>query len=302
MVDSLKGLFESTFDYAGLFPPARLDMAKALENYIHLIEGPNDWMVGRFVISSDRLEELIKVIEQRPVTPEIPVTVIGQASRNYDEWQTALESDAGAMTDLIETLGESVALEAYEIRVPSHDLVDACTRDLKAFNEIDVFVEIPLTDGMDDSLAIIATTEWLGAKARTGGLDPTAIPSLDALAGFLYSTATLDIPFKLTAGLHHPLPYYDESIGAQMHGFLNALAGSAMAYTHDFSRKEIAEILRDDDTRHWSFDDGGMSWKGHKISLDDIEDVRNIFVGIGTCSIDEPLEGLAKMGLLGVAR
>src|ERR1039458_1007223 len=42
-------------------------------------------------------------------------------------------------------------------------------------------------------------------KVRTGGLTPEAIPESEAVADFLCRAAARRLPFKATAGLHHPI-------------------------------------------------------------------------------------------------
>ena len=54
---SLRALLHGLIDYAGLFPPARLDMQSAVANYARYLEGNRAWMLGRFVVPSSRLEE-----------------------------------------------------------------------------------------------------------------------------------------------------------------------------------------------------------------------------------------------------
>lgn len=298
MVASLGCLLDGVFDYAGLFPPARMEMPKALDKYIRLIEGKDEWIVSRFVCTASSLVDLAKAMDQLQRVPEIPISVVGQITTDYDEWAFALERDAGAMTAFINRVGDAAALEAYEVRIPSHNHIELCIKDLSAFSEVDVFVELPWADGLEDSMAAIAITEWIGAKARTGGVEASAFPDAESLAGFLHSAYALDVPVKLTAGLHHPLPSVDDVTGGRMHGFLNVLTASALCGSHDLSRKEIAEVLRDDSIRSWAFGENEMSWKGQKVLVAQIEEMRDLFLGIGSCSIDEPIADLSSLGLI----
>jgi hypothetical protein len=51
-------------DYAGLFPPASLDMATAVDEYAaHLVE-QEAWMLGRFIVPAGRLAELQAACER----------------------------------------------------------------------------------------------------------------------------------------------------------------------------------------------------------------------------------------------
>ena len=56
-MQSLRALLTGSIDYAGLFPPARLDMEPAVCRYARHRAGPQAWMLGRFVVPAARLEE-----------------------------------------------------------------------------------------------------------------------------------------------------------------------------------------------------------------------------------------------------
>src|SRR5918992_1954123 len=47
---SLRALLASAIDYAGLFPPANLALAPALENYSEYVRLPEAWMLSTFVL------------------------------------------------------------------------------------------------------------------------------------------------------------------------------------------------------------------------------------------------------------
>ena len=54
----LRPLLSGIVDYAGLFPPAGLDMATAVRNYAAYRHDPDAWMLGRLVVPAARLDEL----------------------------------------------------------------------------------------------------------------------------------------------------------------------------------------------------------------------------------------------------
>ena len=45
-----RALLSELFDYAGLFPPARLDLDTAVRNYACYLDEPEAWMLSRFVV------------------------------------------------------------------------------------------------------------------------------------------------------------------------------------------------------------------------------------------------------------
>ena len=50
-------LIAGLIDYAGLFPPASLSMKAAVKEYARRRQSPEAWLLGRFVVPADRLEE-----------------------------------------------------------------------------------------------------------------------------------------------------------------------------------------------------------------------------------------------------
>ena len=138
------------------------------------------------------------------------------------------------------------------------------------------YVELPLGDGLDERVAALAE-QALRAKVRCGGAE---VPSADALGRFLALCREAGVPFKATAGLHHPLA------AEGRHGFLNVLAACAFA--------DEAALLGDVE-----LDAGGLHWRGRTAGAVELERVRREhLVAVGSCSFFEPVEELQELGIL----
>jgi hypothetical protein len=142
------------------------------------------------------------------------------------------------------------------------------------------------------------------AKVRTGGLTPEAIPSSEALAGFLSEAASRRIAFKATAGLHHPirsmrpLTYATGGPCATMHGFVNVFVAAAFAWRGG-QRDVILDVLNDDDAGGFQFLTGELLWRGRSIATGEIQSARRDFAhSFGSCSFAEPLADLRALGWL----
>ena len=48
--ESLKLFLTKLIDYAGLFPPAKLELEPALKNYSKYIQCDDNWMMSQFII------------------------------------------------------------------------------------------------------------------------------------------------------------------------------------------------------------------------------------------------------------
>lgn len=156
-----------------------------------------------------------------------------------------------------------------------------------------VFVE--LTDpGLIPALAQCG----LRAKIRTGGVTPDAIPHADRVATFVRICAMHGVPFKATAGLHHPircmkpLTYAADAPRAIMHGFINVFM--AAMFPHDAER-----ILVEEDPAAFRFDDDQARWRDHGVTTEHIAAVRREFaLSFGSCSFEEPVADLKELGWL----
>src|SRR6266508_6388261 len=54
-------LLEAALDYAGTFPPAKLDLAEALRNYARYRAGPHARLLGRFLVPAAKLGEFEEI-------------------------------------------------------------------------------------------------------------------------------------------------------------------------------------------------------------------------------------------------
>ncbi len=142
------------------------------------------------------------------------------------------------------------------------------------------------------------------AKIRTGGLTPDAIPPPEEIADFLHSAAARHIPFKATAGLHHPirslrpLTYSADSPRAIVHGFVNVFVAAAFAWLGAEPRILVA-ILDESDASAFQFLDGEMLWRPFGMGTAQIAEARRDFAhNFGSCSFEEPIAGLKELGWL----
>ncbi len=142
------------------------------------------------------------------------------------------------------------------------------------------------------------------AKIRTGGTRPEEIPPPEPVATFIHEAARRKLPFKATAGLHHPvrarypLTYDQNGPDAVMHGFLNVLIAAAFAW-HGADYETVVEVLKEEDPHNFRFEEMQVEWRGRKLSSAQIASARLEFVhSFGSCSFVEPVAGLRHLGLL----
>lgn len=222
MFASLKTLLTGIIDYAGLFPPARLPLDQAIRNYARYRQEPDAWMLGRFVIPAARLEDLEPYQDELfPSGPPFAFSVLGRGGGTMKEFLENLRADLRDLAAFRKRHGNRVVVDVMETRIPA-DLADLnrdeSTLDLlkiiHVFPAVDVLVFCEASgppEGLLQQLTLLMG-EQVGFKLRCGGVEAAAFPSSEQIAVVLRACLDAGIPFKATAGLHHPLPRGDATI------------------------------------------------------------------------------------------
>ena len=298
-------LLMGAIDYAGLFPPAQLDMPGAVAEYASYLASGDRWALGWFVVPATRLDELAAAAREL-IDPQ------AQSLGEDRFWTLSVVFGADIAGDMDrvrafhaehrdERDGWFAQVQAIELRAATPDAVQAAMRVVP--DEFDRFVEIPLAGDVRALVrAIRAEDAW--AKVRTGGTTADAFPSIHDVVRFLAACVAEDVPFKATAGLHHvvrgsyPLTYAAESPRGVMYGFLNIMLAAAFLRAGE-SEATARDILEERNSSAFEFDDAGVSWRGRRLSVDQLVYARNWAISsFGSCSFREPIDELASLGLL----
>jgi hypothetical protein len=293
---SVRTAFAALIDYAGLFPPAELPLASAQREYRAAREGPNAWILRRFIIPARRLADLTP-------TFDAPLAVIVDPDAEAFE-RVAEIRQRGATIDALEIpLQKSVSAHREQLSADEVlDVIGAIAADLTVtgLRNVPAFVEVPRTAPwgavLAETMSALARFD-LAAKIRCGGLTPDAFPSVHEVATFIAVARAADVRFKATAGLHHPLRHVDVGTGFQMHGFLNVVAAAAFAPRVELTTLEA--ILAEAEPGAFRFDDASFWWRELSVDAAELQRMRSeAFVSYGSCSFEEPIDDLVALGIL----
>jgi hypothetical protein len=291
---SLRTLLAHSVDYAGLFPPAGLDMDQAVRNYAAYLTGRHHWMLGRFVLPASRLEELAAALGSLPngVASAWPLSVLPGADPPADI-ERALEFS-------IASGNGTVSVGVAELKAHSPGEIEQIAAELPPGPRY--FFEVPLGTDLVP-FAASAALAGVGLKARTGGITADAFPPARQVAGFLRAAVECDVPFKFTAGLHHPirgeyrLTYEQGAPCGTMFGFLNAFLAAALAVA-GADEEELVPALTEAHVGALAFESDSVTWRGHTMDGGVLARTRELLAGFGSCSFTEPVDELTAAGLL----
>ena len=289
---TLRALLSELIDYAGLFPPAGLDMPRAVGNHASYLRADDAWALGRFVLPVGRLDEFAHAAEH------LRGDVVWRLS-------AVIGPDATADVALIHAFNarwrDRFVVDVAEVKAGDRQSITQVTDALAGVGT--VYVELPIAE---DPGALLEAVRARGARAkiRTGGVVPEAIPSALHVARFIARCAELALPFKATAGLHHPLrghyalTYADGAPRATMFGFLNVFLAAALAQS-GMVMETLVAMLDERDVGALRVTDTAIEWRSHIISCEQIGRMRDSFaLAFGSCSFREPIDDLHQLGLL----
>ncbi len=289
-------LLAGLVDYAGLFPPAALPMDAAVAEYARWRASPEAFMLGRFVAPAARLDELGRAADPH----------VHRSAAKGEPWRvSALVADPAGDAARIESFGLSHAGEAIvdsvELKASTAAHADAALAALP--RDLTAYVELAPDAALPEMLAALKR-RGARAKIRTGGVVPEAIRAARDVARFIAACAAAGVPFKATAGLHHPvraehaLTYEPGSPRALMHGFLNVFAAAAFARAGaDEARLEA--VLLETDPKAFRFEESALSWRELRASAEELAATRRDFAtSFGSCSFAEPVADLRALAVL----
>jgi hypothetical protein len=271
-------------------------MSEAAAEYARHRREPEAWMLGRFVVPAARLGEL-----GRAADAHLPDAGAGEPWRLSALLGPDVAGESAVVAAFNERSAGRAAADTVELRASTlaeiHAALDLMPPGLMTF------VELPLGGDLEPLLRVLRG-KGARAKARTGGVVPEAIPDPATLARFLEACAAAGVPFKATAGLHHPvraehpLTYAPDAPRATMHGFLNVFAAAAFARA-GMDAAQVEAVLREDEPRAFALDAEGLRWRERCVSTADLRATRDGFAcAFGSCSFAEPVADLKAMGVI----
>lgn len=293
-------LLAGLIDYAGLFPPASLAMSAAVREYAAQRESDAAWMLGRFIVPSARLDEMedaaAALLPRDTGVAPWAISMLGGTDPADDAERVWAFNERHAHRGQ----GRAV-IDTMELRATDAAAVERAVRSVPA--GVTPYVEIPVAG---DPADLIGVLRGLGgrAKVRTGGVTADAFPPPAHLARFIRAAGDAGVPFKATAGLHHPirgefrLTYEADSASATMYGFLNVFLAAGFA-AQGLGLSDLEAMLTETDPGALMFDERGITWRGHQLDLDDIRHLRaRGAVAYGSCSFSEPVTDLRALRIL----
>lgn len=272
----LADLVAGLCDDAAIFPPGNLPLEVAVPAHRVHLASDHAGLVGPFIVSAAALDDLAALLEK------------------HERFEVALTvPDPRKVADVLTTAADIPGLRvvALEVAVPedvaARTVVPTLSQALTGRDELEVFVELPRDDRRPALVEALVGTRYR-AKLRTGGIRADLYPDERELAEAVVVLVGAQVPFKATAGLHHALRNTDPTTTFEQHGFLNLLAATDVAQRGG-DVTAVAAVLAERDPETVA------AWL--RAASERADEVRATFRSFGTCSIVEPRDEMAGLGL-----
>jgi len=287
----IRALIAGMIDYAGLFPPAALDMKTVVRNYALYADGEESWALGRLIVPVSRLSEFTDAFNEVCCDEREKawlLSVLGSNDPIDNEARIAGFTQGAALIDTIELKTEELEL--------AERLLSELPESLTAYIEFS-------PEKTSEMLPVLAS-HGARAKIRMGGVTPGSFPQSATVARFMIGCADAQVPFKATAGLHHPVrgiyrfTYDADSPSGTMHGFVNVFLAAALVW---MGKEEdlIVATLEEESPDAFRFTEDTVSWYGNALTAGQVGSMRRDFgIDFGSCSFLEPIDELKALGWL----
>jgi hypothetical protein len=289
-VTALRALLAGLVDYAGLFPPAALNMASAVRYYAEYAATDQAWILGRFVVPAAHLDAFREAHSTLRDQPEWHLSALVGAD---------VEADMDRVRSFNERMAGRARIDTVEGKAATDDVVARIADNASGFR---AFVEIPLNDFA--SLLDAVRDRGVNAKVRTGGVSGEMFPEPEALLTFIEHACRENVPFKATAGLHHAMrgdyryTYDENSPKGPMFGFLNVFLTAAFVHAGKADGAALA-LLLERDLKKIQVSPNAIRWGHRSVTTDDIHAMRDcVAISFGSCSFREPVDELRAAALI----
>ncbi len=331
MKKSIKAMLEKAIDYAGLFPPAGLSIEDALANYNVYRHNQESWMLSRFICPTTKFSEFEEVYLGLINNEEESYSISALCGKpeKPDQFIKCFNEETNAINCFVKSNNGKIIVDVLEMCLPlgiasdSDGFINALAGELKTNsfkniggNPTQVYFEATLNSDWQDELKSVINViagfnnkhlspslserkTIIGFKFRCGGVKAEQYPSIEQTAYCVKLCAEMNVPLKLTAGLHHPFRHFNENAQTKMHGFFNIFAAALLCHKHNLDENALIKIIGDEDRGSFIFEENEFAWKNQRISVDEITKGRKTsIISFGCCSFEEPKYDLQKAGLL----
>ena len=274
-VNQLDSFFGQIVQDTALYPGSP-SMDRAVADHIFIEDGTKERMVGSFLYPVDRFREMQN---QFPLAGGCDTALLGSDPARLDKTcLTAVEDERLRATHIELVLQDEDSDDFGVISYKSRHF--PCSA---------VFVEVPRRVDLGLIFGQFAFKGY-GAKMCTGGLSAETFPSEEAAATLVVESSKRSLPIKFNARLHRAVRRRNHVTGFDHRGFLNV----AVAVCQIVSGEKLSQCIETLGQKKFC----NLVETLRELAPKAQAVVRALFVGFGSCGINQPYQESLKLVLL----
>lgn len=329
MISSLEQLLNSSLNYAGLYYPSQVSLREALREYVDFSNSQYSFMRGDFVMPHHELPMLGTFADRKHrLLGMLPLCITGPESNTLFEFKNALLKIEHEIKTVHSAYPGEVRTNILELTLPSvsvenlnpEELVKALESVVRTASESRllphrVFLEIPgsefdaeTTKKITKVIAVhnksilkrkIKNYLFSGLKIKCNAAEGGKAPTAEYLAKVILYARDANVAVKFSGFENTPLPTYDYSAQSKIHGLLNILIASVLAYTQDLNHDEMIDVLEDNNPENFTLKDDYLAWRELAAPIPEIKMLRMLSItSFNVTGFRGPVDGMNDLNLL----
>ncbi len=329
MVKSLEQLLDAAIDYSGMFPPNKLDLREALREYVEFSNSGRAGLLSRFVIPFERIQDLAQFADKKhKLKGPLNLCIAGPEIQTLTQFKNVILTMEQQILEAHSEYPGELRSNILELKFPSKSVINLNPEELvKALEAVvlrtaesrllphRVFFEIPEQalniDTTKKIIKVIAAHNksvlkrkvdnylFSGLKINCGFADAGTEVTDEYLAETILFARDTNVAVKFSGDINTAYPGFDKQSGTKIHGFINILAASILAYTQDLNLEETVEVLEDRNPENFVFKDGYFKWRELAAPVMEIKMLRMLSItSFNSTNPTLAIKELAERGLI----
>jgi len=317
---SINTFIDGIIDYAGLFPPANLNLFDSLSNYLNYIKTNKYNLLSSFVLPINLIDDFIPTLEKIGTDySKLDISFVATKPNDAINFIDSIKSDMDKINSLVNK-NDKIYAKAIEITLPIKSDIGENKDDFeKLYNTISMVSKLVNNEKLQVYYEVPNSKNWIeitkntikllaeynssnqnniSYKIRCGGVKPEMTPPNENVIAAIMTCTKYNVSLKATAGLHHPFRHFNDELGGVMHGFVNIFVAIILSKNMNLRTELMLELLNDENPINFEWNDNGLTWQNHFISIEDIKESKDIISSFGSCSFDEPIDDLKELNIL----
>jgi hypothetical protein len=291
MKKSVEHLLTSVFDYTGLISGNEDDLRSALRDFVEFSGSKEKEMLSRFVIPHNLIPSLSTFADRKhQLKGPLSLCITAPRTETLKEFKNVVRDIEEEILSVHSDYPGEVRTNILELKLPEVSVINVDPEELvRALESVvitaaasrllphRVYFELPsgqknveVAKKITKVIAVhnksilkrkIDNYLFSGLKINCVDHSSGEVADAEYLAEVMLYARDANVALKFSGAENTPFPSYDYKANREIHGFMNVLIASMLAYTQDLNVKETVQVIEDKTPENFTFKDDYLAWR-----------------------------------------